>query len=240
MDQAEWTAAHVEAFAFFGGVPARLVPDNLQDRGRQARPLRPEDQPVVCGAGRALRHAGRPGPGVQAEGQAAGRTADALCSGLVLAGPGVHLAGADARRRAGLVPRGRRARGRVARWTARPRPRCSTPSSGERCSRCRPRRSCWPPGRARGSARTSTPRSAGTLYSVPWRLHRATGVDARSTPTMVQLFHHGQLVKTHPRKDRGQADRPGRLPAGEDRVPHAHPDLVPPPGRRDRPRLPSR
>jgi transposase len=30
MDQAEWTAAHVEAFAFFGGVPARLVPDNLK------------------------------------------------------------------------------------------------------------------------------------------------------------------------------------------------------------------
>jgi hypothetical protein len=25
MDQAKWTAAHVEAFAFFGGVPARLV-----------------------------------------------------------------------------------------------------------------------------------------------------------------------------------------------------------------------
>ena len=30
MDQAEWTAAHVEAFAFFAGVPARLVPDNLK------------------------------------------------------------------------------------------------------------------------------------------------------------------------------------------------------------------
>jgi transposase len=30
MDQTEWTAAHVEAFAFFGGVPARLVPDNLK------------------------------------------------------------------------------------------------------------------------------------------------------------------------------------------------------------------
>ena len=30
MDQAEWTAAHVEAFAYFGGVPARLVPDNLK------------------------------------------------------------------------------------------------------------------------------------------------------------------------------------------------------------------
>lgn len=30
MDQAEWTAAHVEAFAFFAGVPARLIPDNLK------------------------------------------------------------------------------------------------------------------------------------------------------------------------------------------------------------------
>jgi len=30
MDQASWTQAHVEAFAFFGGIPARLVPDNLR------------------------------------------------------------------------------------------------------------------------------------------------------------------------------------------------------------------
>jgi transposase len=30
MDQAAWTLAHVEAFVFFGGVPARLVPDNLR------------------------------------------------------------------------------------------------------------------------------------------------------------------------------------------------------------------
>jgi len=30
MDQAAWTQAHVEAFAFFAGVPARLVPDNLR------------------------------------------------------------------------------------------------------------------------------------------------------------------------------------------------------------------
>jgi transposase len=29
MDQAAWTAAHVEAFAFFGGVPRRLVPENV-------------------------------------------------------------------------------------------------------------------------------------------------------------------------------------------------------------------
>jgi hypothetical protein len=30
MDQQAWTQAHVEAFAFFGGAPARLVPDNLK------------------------------------------------------------------------------------------------------------------------------------------------------------------------------------------------------------------
>jgi len=29
MDQEAWTRAHVEAFAFFGGVPARLVPENV-------------------------------------------------------------------------------------------------------------------------------------------------------------------------------------------------------------------
>jgi transposase len=29
MDQQAWTQAHVEAFAFFGGVPARIIPDNL-------------------------------------------------------------------------------------------------------------------------------------------------------------------------------------------------------------------
>jgi transposase len=30
MDQRAWTECHVEAFQFFGGVPARLVPDNLK------------------------------------------------------------------------------------------------------------------------------------------------------------------------------------------------------------------
>jgi transposase len=30
MDQRAWTECHLEAFAFFGGVPARLVPDNLK------------------------------------------------------------------------------------------------------------------------------------------------------------------------------------------------------------------
>jgi transposase len=46
MDQAEWTAAHVEAFAFFGGVPARLVPENVPRN--IFRVLCP---PALCGRG---------------------------------------------------------------------------------------------------------------------------------------------------------------------------------------------
>ncbi len=59
------TAAR-EAFAFFGGVPARLVADNLKTGGGQAGPVRPEDQPLVCRVGLPLRHPDRPGPGGQA------------------------------------------------------------------------------------------------------------------------------------------------------------------------------
>jgi hypothetical protein len=43
------------------------------------------------------------------------------------------------------------------------------------------------------------------LYSVPWRLIGQT-VDARSTATTVQIFCHGELVKTHPRHPRKRTD----------------------------------
>ena len=51
----------------------------------------------------------------------------------------------------------------------------------------------------------------GTLYSLPWRF-LGDRVDARSTPSMVQFFHHGQLIKTHPRKDRGKQTDLGDYP----------------------------
>ncbi|MGI5243308.1 Mu transposase domain-containing protein [Dactylosporangium sp. CA-139066] len=41
------------------------------------------------------------------------------------------------------------------------------------------------------------------LYSVPWRLIGQL-VDIRATATMVQIFHHGELVKTHVSKDKGK------------------------------------
>jgi hypothetical protein len=42
-----------------------------------------------------------------------------------------------------------------------------------------------------------------SLYSVPWK-HIGQTLDARSTATMVQLFSAGDLVKTHVRKPRGK------------------------------------
>jgi hypothetical protein len=42
------------------------------------------------------------------------------------------------------------------------------------------------------------------LYSVPWKLI-GQHVDIRATATMVQIFHHGELMKTHVRKDKGRA-----------------------------------
>ena len=51
----------------------------------------------------------------------------------------------------------------------------------------------------------------GALYSLPWRFI-GDRVDARSTPSMVQFFHHGQLIKTHPRKDRGRQTDLGDYP----------------------------
>lgn len=50
-----------------------------------------------------------------------------------------------------------------------------------------------------------------TLYSVPWKL---TGrkVDVRSTASMVQVFHDGELVKTHAALDQGKRTDPADYP----------------------------
>ena len=46
MDKRAWTECRVEAFAFFGGVPAPAGAGQPEDRGRQARSLRSEGQPM--------------------------------------------------------------------------------------------------------------------------------------------------------------------------------------------------
>lgn len=202
MDQAAWTACHVEAFAFFGGVVARVVPDNLGTGVDKpdlydpklnrsyaemadyygflidpARRAKPKDKPRVE----------RPMPYVR-DSWFRGRQwrdeahmqidAPRWCTGV--AGVRHHrgidgaqpLALFDAAERELLLPLPREPF-EVARW--------STPKVGVDCH--------VKVGRA--------------LYSAPWRLI-GTRVDAKATERSVELFSGGQLIKTWTRVERGR------------------------------------
>jgi len=202
MDQRAWTECHVEAFAFFGGVPARLVPDNLKTGVDKpdlydpklnrsyaelaahygclidpARALKPRDKPQVE----------RPMPYVR----------DSLWRGREFAS--LEQMQAEA-----------------ARW--------SLEVAGRRA--CRPLEGAAPAAVFDAVEKDALrPLPAGpfvlatwatakigpdihaqvekVLYSVPWR-HIGKTADVRITGTMVQFFIGGQLVKSHPRKIRGK------------------------------------
>jgi transposase len=210
MDQRAWTEAHVAAFAFFGGVPARLVPDNLRTGVDKpdlydpkinrsyaelaahygalvdpARAAKPRDKPRVE----------RPMPYVR----------DSFWRGRDFTS--VAAMQADA-----------------VRWC--------TEVAGARA--CRPLNGAAPaavfaaveqqellplPTRpfvlASWSTATVGPdihaRVGKTIYSVPWRLI-GQRLDARETPTVVQFFHRGQVVATHGRKPSGKQTDFGHYP----------------------------
>jgi transposase len=205
MDQRAWTECHVEAFGFFGGVPARLVPDNLKTGVDKpdlydpklnrsyaelaahygclvdpARALKPRDKARVE----------RPMPYVR----------DSFWRGREFAS--LEAMQAEA-----------------ARWSAE--------VAGRRP--CRPLEGAAPAAVFDAVERDALrPLPAGpfvlatratakigpdihaqvekVLYSVPWR-HVGKTADVRITASMVQFFIGGELVKSHPRKARGkQAD----------------------------------
>jgi len=210
MDQAEWTAAHVEAFAFFGGVTARLVPDNLKtgvDRPDlydpkinrsyaelaahygtlvdPARAAKPKDKPQVE----------RPMPYVR----------DSFWRGREF----TSLAGmrADAARWSREV-----AGTRACRPLDGAAPAAVFAAVEQQALRPLPAApfvlATWSSARVGPDIHAKV---GGCLYSLPWRF-LGDRVDARSTPSMVQFFHHGQLIKTHPRKDRGKQTDLGDYP----------------------------
>jgi transposase len=210
MDQRAWTECHVEAFAFFGGVPARLVPDNLKTGVDKpdlydpkvnrsyaelaahygclvdpARALKPRDKPQVE----------RPMPYVR----------DSLWRGREFAS--LEAMQAEA-----------------ARW--------SLEVAGQRA--CRPLEGAAPAAVFEAVEKDALrPLPAGpfvlatwatakigpdihaqvdkVLYSVPWR-HIGKTADVRITASMVQFFIGGQLVKSHPRKVRGKQTDFGDYP----------------------------
>jgi transposase len=202
MDQRSWTAAHVAALEFFGGCPARLVPDNLKtgvDRPDlydpkinrsyaelaahygclvdPARALKPKDKPRVE----------RPMPYVR-DSYWRGRTwasETAMQTGAVtwcreVAGVRSHrsldgaspLAIFDAVEAPTLLALPRQAF-ELASWTR--------PKVGPDCHA----------------------KVGHTLYSVPWR-HIGKHVDARESDRTVEFFVDGELVKTWAWAERGR------------------------------------
>ena len=201
MDQRSWTECNVEAFAFFGGVPARLVPDNLKT-GVDKPDL--YDPKINRSYAEMAAHYG------------------CLVDPALL-----FLPRGKARvERPMLYVRDSFWRGReftsleqmqaeAVRWSAE--------VAGRRA--CRPLEGAAPAAVFEASEKKSLrplpaePFVLATwatakigpdihaqvekvLYSVPWR-HMGKTADVRITGTMVQFFIAGELVKTHPRKMRG-------------------------------------
>jgi transposase len=203
MDQRAWTECHVEAFAFFGGVPARLVPDNLKT-GVDKPDL--YDPKVNRSYAELAAHYG------------------------CLVDPARALKPRDKARVERPMPyvrdsfwRGReftsldRMQAEAVRWSAE--------VAGRRP--CRPLEGAAPAAVFAAVEKDALrPLPAGpfvlatwatakigpdihaqvdkVLYSVPWR-HIGKTADVRITATMVQFFIGGELVKSHPRKIRGKA-----------------------------------
>jgi transposase len=202
MDQRAWVGAHVEAFVFFGGCPARLVPDNLKtgvDRPDlydpklnraygelaahygclidPARASKPRDKPRVERQMPYVRDSFWRGRvwGSEAEMQAA-----AMVWCREIAGRRQHRSlegAAPAVVFAAVEADALRAlplsRFELARW--------STPKVGPDCHI----------------------KVAKALYSVPWRLI-GRRVDAREGQRIVEVFVDANLVKTHRRVERGR------------------------------------
>jgi len=202
MDQRAWTECHVAAFGFFGGVPARLVPDNLKtgvDRPDLYDPRINRSyaelaahygclvDPARSRKPRDKAQAGRPMPYIRdsfwrgreftslAQMQAAAERWPAEVAGQRPCRPldGAAPAAVFAAAEAGELS-----------------PLPKVPFVLADWSRCK----VGPDIHAKVGK---------SLYSVPWR-HLGKTLDARSTATMVQLFCGGELVKTHVRKPQGK------------------------------------
>ena len=195
------------AFGFFGGVPGPAGPGQPASTGVDRPDL--YDPKINRSYAELAAHYGflvGPGAGFRPAGQAAGRAADAVCAGLVLAGPGVHQPGADAGRGGALVHRGRRAAGVPS--AGRRRPGRGVRRRGERCAQA----AAGVPVRAghlgEGEDRPGHPR--------PGRQGAVLGAVAASSarpptsasPTSMVQFFIGGAAGQDPRRARPGASRP--------------------------------
>lgn len=210
MDQQAWTSAHADAFDFFGGVPARLVPDNLKTGVDKPDLYDPKinrsyaelaaHYGVLVDPARAVQptdkaRVERPMPYVR---DSFWRGRD-FCSLEQMQDEAIRWSREVANARAcrplaGASPQ--TVFDAIEAQTLRPLPAQGfVLASWARCK-------VGPDIHARVDK---------TLYSIPWR-HIGATLDARSTETMVQFFAAGELVKTHPRKLGGKQTDYGDYP----------------------------
>jgi len=204
MDERTWVACHVAAFEFFGGVPARVVPDNLK-----TGVVKPDlyDPKINKAFGELADHYGclidparvlKPKDKARVE-RPVPYARDSFFAGR--SGEFTDLVGMqrDAVRWSGQVANARQ---------CRPLDRRSPQAVFDEIEREAllplPQR---PFEIARWWRRTVHPdihiKVGRTLYSVPWR-HIGKEVDAREGATTVQVYLDGTLIKTHPFKASGK------------------------------------
>lgn len=202
MDQRAWTEAHVAAFEFFGGVPARLVPDNLKtgvdkpdlydpklnrsyaELGEHygvlidpARAAKPKDKPRVE----------RPMPYVR----------DSFWRGREFTSLQHMQEQAVLWSREVAGQRSCRPLGGAA-------PATVFAAVEAEALKPLPRKpfvlATWSTGKIGPDIHVKVGK---TLYSVPWR-HMGRRVDAREAGSVVQIFDNGELIATHVRKVAGK------------------------------------
>jgi transposase len=202
MDQRSWTASHVAAFDFFGGVPRRLVPDNLKTGVDKpdlydpkinrsyaelgvhygtlidpARAVKPKDKPRVE----------RPMPYIRDSfwhGREFGSLTEMQAAAVTWC---LEVAG-----RRQCRPLGGAAPLSVFEATEADM-LAALPTSPFVLA-------TWSTAKVGPDIHAKV---GHTLYSIPWRFLGAT-VDAREAGSVVQFFHDGTLIKTHPWLERGK------------------------------------
>ena len=158
LDQHAWTESHVAAFNYFGGVPRRLVPDNLRTGVDKPDLYDPKINKAYAELARTTaRWSTQPGPPPKDKPRVERQMPyirDSWWRGREFVS--VEHMQAEAMSGAGRWP----AAGRAGHWAGPPRSRCSPRSRPRCCCPCRKRRSRWPAGPRPSSARTSTSRPA--------------------------------------------------------------------------------
>jgi transposase len=199
VDQQAWSEAHVEAFAFFGGVPERIVPDNLATGVERADLYDPkinrayaelaEHYGVLVDPARVRKprdkaRVERPMPYVR-DSFWRGREFTSLAQMQTAAVAWCREVAGQRQSRAldGAAPVAVFAS--VEAETLKPLPVKPFVLA------------TWSTGTVGPDIHVKVGKS---LYSVPWRLI-GQRLDARGTWNIVQLFHNGQLVATHARSD---------------------------------------